>query len=424
MTIDQAERVAEQAPSRPESPYLSEAGRRVRDAVRQLVPLMREQARESEQLGCLTPDVVKGLDEAGVFRLAMPEELGGYSGGARDHVEVITEIARGDGSAGWVAFIGGRARTIAAFPEPVVEEIFAMADEWTGPLVAGASTFGGAVGSARKVPGGWMVLGKWGFGSACKHAAWSTAGVAVDEPGRSPRGLVLMSRDQYQILDDWHVMGMSGSSSNSIATDGEVFVPDYRYMNLDDLFPLMARSRERYAAPVFRGKGNILITELSNICIGLGMAQGALEVLVEMARKRKPFNLPYPSVAEMPSAQVAAGKARAMVNAARAVIMNCADEVDRHCAEDIDFTHSEETEAQMDLVYATRLCAEAIDLVQHTLGSSTVALSNPVQRFVRDARVLTTHGAIRFDPLAEISGRDLFGLPPHPMLHGTLPGGQ
>ncbi|MFD4606015.1 acyl-CoA dehydrogenase family protein [Streptomyces sp. NPDC058464] len=420
-------RLAADAPKHPgprprrESPYLSEAGRKVRDAVSEIVPMLREQAVESDELGALTPEMLRALDSAGVFRLAAPAELGGLAGGARDTVEVIAEISRGDGSAGWVAFIGGRSRTLAGFPQPAVDEVFARASEWVGPLVAGASTFAGKVGSAYKVPGGWMAQGTWHFASACKHAAWATAGVEVDEAGHSGRGMVLLTRDQFTILDNWHVMGMAGSSSNSIATESEVFVPDHRFIDMAELPALMKMLRDRYEAATFRGHGGMLITTVSNIAIALGMARGALECFAEQAKARAPFNLPYPTVAEMPSAQVAAGRARAMINAATSVILGHADELDRRALADEPYAPGEETQATMDLVYGAHLCAKAIDLMQNTLGSSTVSLKNPIQRYVRDVRVLTTHGAIRFDPMAEINGRDVFGLEPISLFGAGLP---
>ncbi|WP_211370443.1 hypothetical protein [Nonomuraea turkmeniaca] len=123
----------------------------------------------------------------------------------------------------------------------------------------------------------------------------------------------------------------------------------------------------------------------------------------------------------MPSTQVAAGTARAMINAVEATILGHADEVDRRALAGIEFTGAEESEITMDLVYAVRLCADAIDKLQLAIGSSTVSLKNPIQRFARDVRVLATHGAIRFDPLAELSGRPLLGLEPFPMFAGGVP---
>jgi indole-3-acetate monooxygenase len=66
----------------------------------------------------------------------------------------------------------------------------------------------------------------------------------------------------------------------------------------------------------------------------------------------------------------------------------------------------------MDAVYAIHQCSDVINMLQLAIGSSTASLKNPMQRFVRDVRVLATHGALRFDPMAEINGRDIFGLEP------------
>ncbi|KFG01805.1 hypothetical protein IQ62_06640 [Streptomyces scabiei] len=57
-------------------------------------------------------------------------------------------------------------------------------------------------------------------------------------------------------------------------------------------------------------------------------------------------------------------------------------------------------------------------------GGRSVPLSvpqRPRQRFARDVRVLATHGAIRSGPLAELSGRQLLGLEPFPMVAGGVP---
>ncbi|WP_286249721.1 hypothetical protein [Streptomyces graminofaciens] len=45
------------------------------------------------------------------------------------------------------------------------------------------------------------------------------------------------------------------------------------------------------------------------------------------------------------------------------------------------------------------ICTELCSTYREEIGSSTVSLSNPIQRFVRDVRVLTSHGAIRVEPV-------------------------
>ena len=405
-----------------EATPLSEAGQRLRNSAAEMVPLLRQEADEIERLGAMTPAVLRALDEAGIFKLAIPIELGGFAVGARDALEVVSELARGDGSAAWMGFVASGMRMVSMFPQPLVDDVYSVADDHVGPLCVGASVFSTTVGAARRVGDGWMISGKWAFGSGCKHAAWAAVGVEFEQDGRPGRGMAVLARDQFQILDDWKVMGLSGTSSNGITTDGEVLVPAHRFVDMAELHQMMDEAPQRYSGLAYQTgmRGAMLTVCLYNVSIALGMALGTLECFVEQAGKRKPFNLPYPTVAEIPSVQVTAGKARAMINLAGTVMRRHADEVDRRARLGQDFEAPEESEMTMDLVYATRLCEDAINSLQVAIGSSTIALKNPIQRFVRDIRVLASHGAIRMDPMAEINGRQALGLPPFAMFAGGL----
>lgn len=407
------------------SPWFTERGREIRDRVRELAPLIRAHAQESERIAALTPEVLNALDDAGIYRMTMPFEWGGYALGARDLVEVVRALGEADGSAGWAAFVGVGLKNLLALDDAVVEEVRADTIGWVGPVIVGASVFSTKVGGATKTEGGWMVTGQWAFASGCKHAKWALVGVEFDPAvaAGTGRGVVLLQRDQYEIVDDWDVMGLSGTASNSLRSVGEVFVPGHRFMDLVE-YPLrFAQLRERYSGPAFQALGlsQLVSVSLADVAIALGMAQGALTSFAEQASRRKPFSLPYPTVADMPSAQVAAGKALAMTNAAAAVIESMADQLDARSAAGLDFSPEEESEVSLGVAFAASLCEDAINLLQKTLGSSTVSRSNPIQRYVRDVRVLTSHGAIRLDPQAEQNGRRVLGLEPFAMFGGAVP---
>ena len=152
------------APARSASDrFLSDTGRRISAEARELIPLLRDQARESEQLTHLTRTAVEALTAAGIFKMTMPLEWGGLALGARDLVEVIAAVAEGDGSAGWYAFVGVGLRNALMLDQRAVDEIAANAAGHAGPLVVGASVFATSVGDGRRVDGGWMVKGKWAF---------------------------------------------------------------------------------------------------------------------------------------------------------------------------------------------------------------------------------------------------------------------
>lgn len=402
----------------------TETGRELRDRITELVPLIRQYALEGETLGEIPAPTLEALTRVGAFRLTTPVEFGGYALGIRDVVDIVSEIGRADGAAGWMAFVAGGTRNLLAFPEPLVHEVFARHDTWIGPLAAGASVFSTRVGQARHVDGGYMVKGTWHFGSGCKHAAWATVGVEVEEGGRViRRGMAVLKQGQYEILDDWHVMGMRGTCSNSITAREEVFVPAHRYLDMGELGPRMDALHGKYHGLAYRtdARGLMLTTHLTVMAIVHGMAKGALECFVEQAQRLKPFNLPYETVADMASAQIVAAKADAMIGAAQAVIHQCAETVDRAALEGAPISVESEAQMTMHTVHGAKMCDDAVSMIQLCLGSSTARDSNPIQRFVRDIRVANLHGATRVDPLSEIHGRQILGRSSFGMFAGGLP---
>jgi alkylation response protein AidB-like acyl-CoA dehydrogenase len=411
-----------QVPQRRESEFLSATGQRIRDEIRELIPVLRANAAEGERIGALTPETLKAVSDAGVFKLTLPAEYGGTALGARDIAEIIAALGSGDSSAGWLAVVATATRNSLVFPQRTVDEVFRDAMTWDGPIVMGASLLSPVVGKAQKVDGGWMISGKWTFGSGSRHAAWATVGVEYTaEDGGVRRAMAMMPREEYRVLDDWHVMGLMGTSSNSITTVGEEgFVPEHRLFDMTEIPRMMDELRGRYEGLGFKFGtfGLLLLVPVTFAALALGMAEGCLECFTEQAKRRKPFNLPYPTVANMPSVHVTVGKARAAINVARATIYGYADELDRRALRGEDFAPPDEPVVTMDLIYAITMLAQAIDSLQVALGSSTAALSNPIQRFVRDVRVLATHGALRLDPMAEINGREILGIGPFVKMAG------
>ncbi|WP_405622110.1 acyl-CoA dehydrogenase family protein [Streptomyces sp. NBC_00076] len=68
-----------------------------------LVRLIREYAVQGSDARRVAPEVMKALADAGVFRLLVPKRYGGHEATLRTAVEAVTEVARGDGSTGWIA---------------------------------------------------------------------------------------------------------------------------------------------------------------------------------------------------------------------------------------------------------------------------------------------------------------------------------
>ncbi|WP_426454538.1 acyl-CoA dehydrogenase family protein [Paenibacillus sp. S-38] len=47
-------------------------------------------------------EVIHNISDAGLFKLGTPKEYGGHDVSIRAMVEIISEVAKGNGSVGWV----------------------------------------------------------------------------------------------------------------------------------------------------------------------------------------------------------------------------------------------------------------------------------------------------------------------------------
>ena len=85
-------------------PSIAEIG----NAARDMVPLLREQARQTELDRRVSPQTTDMFREAGFFKLMQPARFGGYEYGFTAFIEVISELGRGCASSAWAPFTSGR----------------------------------------------------------------------------------------------------------------------------------------------------------------------------------------------------------------------------------------------------------------------------------------------------------------------------
>jgi len=139
-----------------------------------LAERLRDRGAEIEQAGELPPDVVRALHAAGVFRLWLPVELGGYEATPAEVLQVVQLLSAADGSTGWCAATGLAANVAGGLlAEPVARRIFARPDV----LCGGALMPGGQ--AVRQPDGGYLIDGRWSFGSGVQHCDWVVGAARV-----------------------------------------------------------------------------------------------------------------------------------------------------------------------------------------------------------------------------------------------------
>jgi alkylation response protein AidB-like acyl-CoA dehydrogenase len=97
--------------------------------VNALVDVLRARAPRTEQLRHMHPESLRELTEAGVFRLPMPADVGGYEADEDIVAEVLAQISRGCPSTGWMCTIMVATSVIPALlPDEAAHEIYSTPD--------------------------------------------------------------------------------------------------------------------------------------------------------------------------------------------------------------------------------------------------------------------------------------------------------
>ncbi len=355
--------------------------------IKEIWPLLDETATKSEQLRTLCPQALQALHGAGLFGLWVPTESGGYDTDLVTQIDVMVAVAHADMSACWTMMIGNS--TTAAMAIGLPDE--GLAEVFSGdrlPIAAGSLK---PSGQARKVEGGYVANGKWGFGSGVHHASYVIANCLTAEG--SPTGLVVPI-DQVQIHDDWHVSGLCGSGSSSYSIS-EVHVPEHRVLGRN------RRSVGRRSNPGPR-------LPIEHASVSLGGARRALDEITRQAAQK--FRLSErASVASKQSVQVDLGKLEAEWEGLRAGVRHSAAEMARISRENPPGLMSAAARLRAVCAYATEQSLAIGGRVLRHSGASAVASNNVLQRIHRDLTVAAQHIMIG-DVAYEEFGRDLLGI--------------
>jgi alkylation response protein AidB-like acyl-CoA dehydrogenase len=200
------------------------------EAVRSRRASFEAAAVPAEEARTLPDDMVKLMRELGLFWLKTPRELGGDELAPLEFCEVLEEIAYYDASVAWAAMVGnGTTGTVAGWlPDEGLREVF-PADGTDLPICAGQFS---ARGKAVPVDGGYVVTGRWGFGSGINHSAWVVGGCVVDdgEAGGGAEIFAVAPKSEATLHDNWHVAGLQGTGSHDFSLT-EVFVPAARVID-------------------------------------------------------------------------------------------------------------------------------------------------------------------------------------------------
>ena len=373
---------------------------------RALIPLLENAAERIEAAHEMPADVLDALHDARMFRLLLPQSLGGDELDLATHAATLEALAEGDASAAWVVSQGAGCAMGAAYLDE------AAASKWFASDRAALAWGAGIQGKAIRAPGGFRVTGKWTFGSGSRHATLLGGHSFVFEadgvtPVKRPDGsrldrTALFARDQAQIDDVWDVLGLAGTGSDTFAVE-DLFVAEA------DTIDRESPAERQTEGPLYKVPATV-VYGLGFAALQLGIARAMLRHLKHLAMTKTPRGVTV-SLRENPVFHADYARLEARLRSARAYLMEAA----RNCQRAAETPGELALEARADLKLASvHVIHSALDVTTdayRAAGSTAIFNSGPYARRLRDALTASQQTQARAENFVTL-GRMMMGLDP------------
>jgi alkylation response protein AidB-like acyl-CoA dehydrogenase len=344
-------------------------------------------AEEIEELGVLPSDLFDDLVATRCFQGMLPKTSGGLGFSLAEVNELIIEGARADGSLGWILLIGIQTPLILGlFPRETITSLLSDRPQLRAR---------GAVaprGQAVRVDGGYVVSGQWPFASGGPNPDLVAGNCVVIDNGSpriGPNGVpetivVLVPANQAEFLDTWHVLGLRGSDSCDFALR-EVFVPEHMTTNV-------FTATNCFETPAARLPLRVVLA-LGHASVALGIAQGALDDVTELAKTKRAAMNPGALLANDPVFRHSLGEHALRHTSMRSLL----DQATRTAWDaGLSARALSPKEIMMGKTmagYITAECVKIVDAAYTAAGSTSLYDGSSLQRRLRDIHAATQHVA-------------------------------
>ena len=372
------------------------------DSARALIPALREQANEAEDLRRLPDRTVEDLKAAGLHKIYMPKRYGGFEMDWGVHMEVSREISQGCGSAGWIAgLVFSHVMWIARFGEQAQEEFF---EKNSDPIVATGSAGGGKL---EQDGDAYLLNGRWGFMSGIDHADGAMVTATLGDE-RIFTHFVLLYPSDYISEDNWQAEGLRGTGSHHVKVNG-TRIPAHRLIGRDDMLQLNPPGSKLHDSYIYKVRTSAYQKSwFAGILVGTAM--GALQEYVSLTRNRKGAMFGE-SIIEQAPVQGRVGESAAEIHAANLIVEDFCQMLHKRGAVNQDILGEDLLSSKRDMTFAAALCLRAAERLSGMMGVSAQNGRNPVQRHFRDCRTVSTHIELQWDMSMAATGKYLFGIP-------------
>jgi alkylation response protein AidB-like acyl-CoA dehydrogenase len=375
-----------------------ERARGLRDRLRERLPVGQELRR-------LPDENVADILESGLYGVMKPKRYGGSELGTETMIEVTIELASADPSTGWVYMLWAAHMWMQAmWPEKALDEM------WENPNGL-ASSVVSTTGDVVAVDGGFHWNGRGFFSSGVDHCNWLTALVPVVRDGeRAEMRWLLVPREDLEIIDDWHTIGLRGTGSKTVVFN-DIFIPEYRTVGRLAVAAGEGPGREVNTHPMYGAPEPANFTGAMSV-----PAIGAATGLIELFRERMGSRIQIPETTNSPYLPEGMSQtlsrlanASATVNSARAVMLVNAQRYARRPVAEVSL--EEDMRMRRDQTFTAQLARRAANILYEESGGSALSEKSLLNLFWRDTNAAAAHRGLMWDWQSEMWAKAALGLP-------------
>jgi alkylation response protein AidB-like acyl-CoA dehydrogenase len=350
------------------------------ERARALAPLIAREADEIERTRRLTQPVVSALIENGLYRVLLPQSLGGTEAPPEVFMQMLEEVAKADASTAWcLGQCSVCAMTAAYLDADTANEIF------NAP--PGILAWGAIAHEVHAVPGGYRANARWDFASGSRQASWLGAHVQIVEADGKRRlksngtpevRTILFPMASATMYDVWDVIGLNGTGTDSYSVDN-LFIPEKFAALRDDPAAL------REQGPLYKLTTN-MVFGLGFAAVSVGVARATLDAAIELARGKASVGIK--AMRENNAVQGMIGRHEASLRAARAYLYATASEVWRDLTLSGKLTEDHRAALRLASTWTIHQAASVVDAAYHMAGATAVFSANKFERRFRDMHAI------------------------------------
>jgi 3-hydroxy-9,10-secoandrosta-1,3,5(10)-triene-9,17-dione monooxygenase len=372
-------------------------------AARAMGPALRMRRARCRADQRVPDETVAEFQAAGFFKILQPEQWGGYAMDPQVFYSVGLEVARFCPSSAWIlGVIAVHNWQLAVFDDRAAQDVWA-----DDPTVLISSSYA-PVGKVKVVDGGFRLSGRWSFSSGSQHCKWAFLGAVVPTP-EAPFDMAnyrtfLLPISDYQIVDNWDVVGLQGTGSHDIVVE-DVFVPEYRTHRSMDGFLCNNPGNAVNDAPLYHMP--FMQVFVRAVCTAtLGACEGALDAFIEVAKTRQagPVKMKNDLFARQLAAEV-----KTSIEEMKLTMIRNFDAMMDCCRAGVPIPIEDRVRYRYDSAVVADRCLALSSRMLKAAGSSGIRLDSELLAFHLDILASQAHVANHSTPFAINMGGILFG---------------